>query len=127
MGTSVNATNNSRLKSPMDISADHPNGYNPHQYAIWRIRGTVRNLTVKDTFIHFNTTHVVESACGLLFPIPFIPLPIVKRDVSINEEWWVVWDGPFAFHREVLTENYIDLFAIIWGEWYSEPNFIHTV
>lgn len=122
-----NSTHIISLKSSMGIPQDPPKGYNPHMYALWRIRGTVTNLTVWDTVIHFNTTHVVESGIGLFFLLPFVPLPFIKRDVSANEEWWVIWDGPFIVHNEIITENYVDLFAILWGEWYSEPNFIHTI
>jgi len=104
--------------SPYHGGENHA-GFNGRIFAFWRIRGDVRDLTVFSTNIHFNTTRVVESAIGVLFPIPFIPFPILKRRVSMDEEWWVVWDGPFIFHREIITDNHIDLVAILWGDWYS--------
>lgn len=105
--------------TPSSDGQAYPAGFNGRIFAIWRIRGEVRDLSVELFSIHFNTTRVIESAIGVLFLIPFIPFPILKRMVSMNEEWWVVWDGPFIFHREIITDNYIDLFAILWGDWYS--------
>ncbi len=104
--------------SPYD-DGESPTGFNGRIFAIWRIRGEVRDLTIGPTIYHFNTTRVVESGFGVLFLIPFIPFPILIHTVSVNEEWWVVWDGPFIFHREIITDDYIDLFAILWGDWYS--------
>jgi hypothetical protein len=104
--------------SPYD-GGDNPAEFNGRIFAIWRIRGEVKDLSVGMSSFHFNTTRVIESAIGVLFLIPFIPIPILKRMVSMNEEWWVVWDGPFIFHREIITDDYVDLFAILWGDWYS--------
>jgi hypothetical protein len=120
--TADSNSNTTTINSSANNTRETPKEFKTRIFAIWRIRGEIKDLKIWDTSIHFNTTRVVETAIGVLFLLPFIPLPIVKRMVSMNEEWWVIWDGPFIFHKEKITENYIDLFAILWGEWYS-PGF----
>ncbi len=117
--TADSNVNNNTIKSSISRTLENPKEFKARVFAIWRIRGEIRDLTIWDTSIHFNTTRVVESAIGVLFLLPFISIPILKRMISINEEWWVIWDGPFIFHKEKITENSIDLFAILCGEWYS--------
>ncbi|HWR63018.1 MAG TPA: hypothetical protein VN365_01290 [Candidatus Thermoplasmatota archaeon] len=122
MSTAECNTDTTPIKPFITKTGDNPQQYEPHIFAIWRIHGAIRDLRVWENSIHFNTTWVVDSALGILFLLPFLPIPIVKRMISVNEEWWVIWDGPFLFHHEKITENYVDLFAVMWGEWYS-PGF----
>jgi hypothetical protein len=117
--TADSTVNNNTITSPTSSTLENPKEFKTRIFAIWRIRGEIRDLTIGDNSFHFNTTRVIETAIGVLFLLPFISIPILKRMISINEEWWVIWDGPFIFHKEKITENHIDLFAILWGEWYS--------
>ncbi len=95
--------------------------YQAHYLLFWKIRGEIKDYEMSDNhWYHLNVTRMVSTSFALIFPLPFVPIPLFGRSVSRDQELWLVWGEDHLFNKEEITGDSIDFFCIDYGELYPE-------